>query len=52
MVPRMTIRSIRTLSAFGQIHLYILNPRHADFPELQFSDSIPVHFDSRLIERR
>jgi len=48
----MTIRSIRTLSAFGQIHRYILNPRHADFPKLQFSDSIPVHFDPRLIERR
>ena len=24
---------------------FLLNPRHADFPKLQFSESIPFHFD-------
>lgn len=31
---------------------FLLNLRHADFPKLQFSESIPLHFDPRLIERR
>jgi RES domain-containing protein len=31
---------------------FLLNPRHADFPKLQFSGPIPFHLDPRLTERR
>jgi RES domain-containing protein len=27
---------------------FLLNPRHADFPKLQFSGPLPFHFDPRL----
>jgi RES domain-containing protein len=31
---------------------FLLNPRHADFPKLQFSGPIPFHLDPHLTERR
>jgi RES domain-containing protein len=31
---------------------FLLNPRHAGFLKLQFSEPLPFHFDPRLIERR
>ena len=31
---------------------FLLDPRHADFPKLQFSGPIPFHLDPRLTERR
>ena len=52
-VTNATSAVLRVPSTFvpGEFN-FLLNPRHADFPKLQFSGPIPFHLDPRLTERR